>query len=119
MAKVVRAGRWAAFRALLRVVRAGRQPGAPGFGERVDALPRLVRGSASGRYPGLGRGRLAMFALGIVYLVSPVDVMPELVLALLGLGDDALVGLWLAGSFLDETERFVRWERGERALTQP
>jgi uncharacterized membrane protein YkvA (DUF1232 family) len=121
MAKIVRAGRLAAFRALWRVARAGHQPGAPSAGERFRALPRLVGGAVRGNYPGLGRGRLALFALGLVYIVSPVDVMPELVLTLLGLGDDTVVALWLAGSFLDETERYLRWERAcpEQRASQP
>lgn len=113
MAKIVRAGRLGAFRALWRAVRAGRQPGAPGMGERIRALPRLLGNATRGRYPGLGRGRLALFAVAIVYLLSPVDVVPELLLLALGLGDDAVVALWLAGSFLDETDRYLRWERGQ------
>ncbi|MFN2497158.1 MAG: hypothetical protein ABR608_14860 [Pseudonocardiaceae bacterium] len=44
-----------------------------------------------------------------------MDVLPELVLPLLGLGDDVIVALWLAGTFFDETERFLRWERTDPA----
>lgn len=111
MAKIAKVRRLNAFRALWRAVRAGQRPGAPGMGDRFRALPRLVGGATSGRYPGLGRGRLALFVVGIAYILSPVDLMPELLLTLLGLGDDAVVALWLAGSFLDETERYLQWER--------
>lgn len=111
MARVAR--RFGAWRTLGRAVLRGRRPGAPRLGQRVRALPRLVGAAVTGRYPGLGRGRLLGLALAVAYVVSPVDVVPELLLSLLGLGDDALVGLFLAGSFLDETDRFVRWERGE------
>ncbi len=31
--------------------------------------------------------------------------------ALPRLGDDAVVALWLGGTFVAETERFLRWER--------
>jgi len=109
--KIAKVRRLNAFRALWRAVRAGQRPGAPGLSERVGALPRMVRAATRGRYPGLGKGRLALFAVAIVYIVSPVDAMPELLLTVLGLGDDALVALWLAGSFLDETERYLQWER--------
>jgi uncharacterized membrane protein YkvA (DUF1232 family) len=108
-----RAGKFAAARALWRVVRSGRQPGAPSVRERFRALPRLVGSAARGSYPGLSRGRLAMFAAVVVYIVSPVDVMPELLLTVFGLGDDTVAALWLAGSFVDETERFLRWERAK------
>jgi uncharacterized membrane protein YkvA (DUF1232 family) len=103
--------RVAAFRALWHAVRRGREPGAPGLGERARALPRLGRAALAGRYQGLSKGRLALFLLGLAYLVSPVDLMPEAVLTLFGLGDDAVVAMLLAGVFLAETDRFLHWER--------
>lgn len=103
--------RISAFRTLWRSARRGRRPDAPGIGERVRSLPRLIRSSLSGSYPELGRGRMAMFLLALLYLVAPVDVVPELFLSLLGLTDDAVVALWLGGAFLRETDRFLSWER--------
>lgn len=100
--------RLSALRALWRAIRRGRGAG-PTLGERLSALPRLVTGAARGRYPGLGRLRLTGIVLALLYLVSPVDVLPELFLPLLGLGDDAVVALWLAGTFFDETDRYLRW----------
>jgi uncharacterized membrane protein YkvA (DUF1232 family) len=44
------------------------------------------------------------------YVVSPVDLLPELPLGLFGLADDAVMVTWLAGSVLSETERFLEWE---------
>ncbi len=54
-----------------------------------------------------------MVALALAYLVSPVDLVPEAFLALLGLGDDALVAMWLGGAFLAETDRYLEWESTE------
>jgi len=71
----------------------------------------MLTAALSGRYPHLGRGRLALLVLAVAYLVSPVDLVPEMVLALLGLADDAFVALWLGGAFLVETDRFLQWER--------
>lgn len=103
--------RIAAFTALWRALTQARRPGAPGLGERARALPRMVGGAVSGRYPGLGKGRLALIVLALAYIVSPVDVVPEALLAFLGLADDAVVALWLGGMFLAETDRFLGWER--------
>ena len=105
-----------ALRALWRVLAEGHRPGAPGFGDRFRALPRMAGGSLTGRYPVLSRGKLALLVLAVAYLVSPVDLMPEAVLGPLGLGDDALVAAWLAGAFLVETERYLRWEERSRPL---
>ncbi|WP_037064863.1 YkvA family protein [Pseudonocardia acaciae] len=107
---MVNVRRIGAFRALWGALVRSRRPGAPGLGERARALPRMVGGAVSGRYPGLSRGRLVLIVLGLAYLVSPVDLVPEAVLSVFGLGDDAVVGLWLAGWFLAETDRFIGWE---------
>jgi uncharacterized membrane protein YkvA (DUF1232 family) len=103
--------RIAAFRALWRAVTQARQPGAPGVGDRLRALPRLARAAVSGGYPQLSRGRLGLIVLALAYLVSPIDLVPEAFLALVGLTDDAVVALWLGGAFLAETGRFLAWER--------
>jgi uncharacterized membrane protein YkvA (DUF1232 family) len=84
----------------------------------VRAVPRLLRASATGRYRGVSGSRMALMALAVAYLVSPVDLMPELVLTVFGLGDDALVAAWLAGTLLSETEAFVRWERSTRDVVR-
>ena len=50
------------------------------------------------------------------YALSPVDLIPELVLPLIGLGDDAVVIGWIAVALINETESFLSWER-DRDLT--
>lgn len=79
--------------------------------ERLRAVPRMLGGALSGRYPQMSRARLGMIVVALAYLVSPVDLVPEAFLALLGLTDDAVVALWLGGAFLSETDRFLDWER--------
>jgi hypothetical protein len=99
--------RAAAFSALARALTAGAR-GGPSLGERLLALPRMVRATAKGEYD--GGLRLAMMTAATAYIVSPVDVLPELFLTVLGLVDDAVMVTWLAGSVLSETERFLEWE---------
>jgi uncharacterized membrane protein YkvA (DUF1232 family) len=94
-----------AWTALLRVFK----PGTPGLGKRLAAMPRMIAATVRGEYD--GKGRLAMMALAGAYIVSPIDLVPELVLFILGLVDDAAVAVYFAGALLDETERFLEWER--------
>ena len=96
----------------------GHRPGAPGLGERLRATPRMVRDALSGRYAALGRTRLALLGLALAYLISPVDLVPEAVVPLLGLADDGVVALWLAGAFLAETDRFLAWERSRPVVVE-
>ena len=114
----LRPRRLAAFTALWRALSSGRRPGSPGLSERVRALPRMVGDALSGRYAALGRGRLALLGLALAYIVSPVDFVPEAVVPLLGLADDGVVALWLAGAFLSETDRFLAWERSKPVIVE-
>jgi uncharacterized membrane protein YkvA (DUF1232 family) len=95
------------------VVRASTRPGAPSLTSRVQAVPRLVRATVSGRYVGTTRGRLALLAGAVAYIVSPVDLVPEAVLPVLGTVDDAVVISWAIKTLVEETDRFLAWEAGE------
>jgi uncharacterized membrane protein YkvA (DUF1232 family) len=107
----LRPQRLSAFAALWRALVRGRRPDGPGLAERFHAVPRLVGDAVGGRYAALSRSRLALLALALVYVVSPVDLVPEAFIPLLGLVDDGVVVLWLAGAFLLETDRYLAWER--------
>ncbi|MGX7669186.1 DUF1232 domain-containing protein [Plantactinospora sp. DSM 117369] len=111
MAKTMK--RTSAFIALGRGLTAGLR-GGPGLGKRLVALPRMITATARGQYD--GGVRLAMMAAATVFIASPVDLMPELFLAVFGLADDALMIAWLAGTVLAETERFLAWEARQRAV---
>jgi uncharacterized membrane protein YkvA (DUF1232 family) len=76
----------------------------------------MLGGAVTGRYPALSRGRLGLIALGLAYLVSPIDLLPEVFLPLIGFADDGVIALWLGGAFLAETERFLEWERQQPAV---
>ncbi|WP_049563045.1 YkvA family protein [Nonomuraea sp. SBT364] len=104
MAKAAKAA--AAYRAYRDVTK----PGTPGLMPRLRAIPRMLGAALRGRYDGLGKGRLTMMALGVVYLVSPIDLVPDF-LMLIGVADDFGVFLWLMGSLLGESGRYVDWER--------
>jgi uncharacterized membrane protein YkvA (DUF1232 family) len=104
--------RVAALTMLWRAVRASSRPGAPGIAAQLAAVPRMLALGFRGRYPGLAKGRIVLAALGLLYVLSPVDLMPEILLGPLGLGDDALVTAWIVGALLGETDTFLRWEAG-------
>jgi uncharacterized membrane protein YkvA (DUF1232 family) len=106
-----RSRRVSTLAALARALRSAARPGEPGIGDRMRAVPRWVAATLSGAYPGTNPGRLLTLAAGLLYLLSPVDLLPEALLPVIGLADDAMVVAWLAGQLLGETEEFLRWER--------
>ena len=111
MAKTLK--RAAAFSALGKALFAGAR-GGQGLGKRIAAVPRMIKATTKGEYD--GGMRVALMAAATAYIVSPVDFVPELALAVFGLADDAVMVAWLAGSVLAETERFLEWERRRAAV---
>ena len=104
MAKAARAA--AAWRTYREVTK----PGTPGLMTRVRAIPRMIGAVMRGRYDGMGKGKLALMGLGVVYILSPVDIGPDF-LVLVGVADDFGVFLWLFASLLGESGRYVEHER--------
>ncbi|AOS66126.1 YkvA family protein [Actinoalloteichus hymeniacidonis] len=86
---------------------------------RIRAVPRLVRAAGRG-YPGMRRRHLGLWALAGVYLISPIDLIPEL-LPIIGFTDDAALLFWLVGDISNNSGRFLNWERRasaeQRAVT--
>jgi uncharacterized membrane protein YkvA (DUF1232 family) len=107
-----RNARIASVVAVARAVRMAVRPGGPSIGERAGAVPRMVRATLSGDYVGVSKGRLLLMLAAAGYLVSPLDLIPEAVLPVIGLADDALVLSWLATRLVEETEAFLEWEKG-------
>ena len=95
------------------VVRASSRPGAPSISERVHAVPRLLRSTLDGTYAGTTLKRLALVVGAVVYVASPVDLLPEAVLPVIGAADDAVVISWAIKAFFQETDRFIAWEIGQ------
>jgi uncharacterized membrane protein YkvA (DUF1232 family) len=108
--------RWGAFRSLATAFRTATRPGTPGVGTRLASLPRLAWATIRGEYVGTSRARLAGIVAALLYVISPVDLLPEIVLPIIGLGDDALVISWIAAALINETESFLGWEQ-DRART--
>jgi uncharacterized membrane protein YkvA (DUF1232 family) len=81
--------------------------------QRAKALPRLWKAWRSGKYPELPRSQVTLWALALVYLVSPIDVLPEF-LPLIGVTDDAGMLVWLLSSVSIASGSFLRWEKDHR-----
>jgi uncharacterized membrane protein YkvA (DUF1232 family) len=94
-----------AWTALLRVFK----PGTPGVGKRLAALPRMIKATMKREYD--GGSRLFMLAAAGVYIVSPIDAVPEALFLVFGLVDDLAVAGYFAGALMDELERFLEWEK--------
>jgi uncharacterized membrane protein YkvA (DUF1232 family) len=111
MARTLR--RTAAFTALAKALTSGAR-GGPSLGKRLGALPRMIKATMRREYD--GGMRVALMTAATIYVVSPVDAVPEALLLVVGLADDAVMITWLAGSVLSETERFLEWEKQQASI---
>jgi uncharacterized membrane protein YkvA (DUF1232 family) len=83
--------------------------------DRARALPRLLRSARKDGYTGLPKSRIALWGFALLYLVSPIDLLPEL-LPIIGVTDDAGVAVWLLTSMSAAAGLFLRWERDGRQV---
>lgn len=115
-ATATKALRWGALASVARAIKSASAPGAPGLWDRLSALPRMVRAIRRGDYTGADLRRVLLMMGAVGYVVSPVDLMPEAVLLLGGLADDAVVIGWLAVTLIRTTDDFLDWERTRDAV---
>ena len=97
---------------LQAVVAVAAQEPRQGLGAQLAAIPRLLGASASGRTKALSRARLLAVGVGLLYVVSPVDLVPEVILGPLGLGDDGLVLAAVATILLTGARGFLAEQQG-------
>ncbi len=77
----------------------------------LQLLVRLVKASGSGAYTGFSVHRLVTIVAAILYLISPLDVIPDFIPAI-GYADDAAVIAWVLNSIAEELKDFKSWEQG-------
>ena len=80
--------------------------------ERARALPRLLRAARQGTYADLPKSRMTLWILALVYLISPIDILPDL-LPVIGVTDDAGVAVWLLTSVSTAAGLYLRRERDQ------
>ncbi len=80
--------------------------------DEFRTLVRLVVAYARGHYRDIPPASLVTVVAGLIYVVSPLDVIPDLV-PVLGFSDDAVVIGWVIKSVREELDAFRAWELGQ------
>ena len=82
------------------------------FGETwayLQAMIRLIRAYANGSYREVPVGSLLMILVAVIYFVSPIDVIPD-VIPIAGFVDDALVVSLAINQVKADLDAFMAWE---------
>jgi uncharacterized membrane protein YkvA (DUF1232 family) len=78
----------------------------------LKAMLRLVKAYVTGEYKAVAWESMVLVVAALIYLVSPVDVIPDVLP--FGLADDATVLMFVGGLVHEELEAFMEWEAGPR-----
>ncbi|WP_143960124.1 YkvA family protein [Litoribacter populi] len=76
----------------------------------VDVLFRMIRAHVNGSYKGFSTKSLGMIALGLVYFVTPIDLIPDFI-PVIGYVDDLTVLLAVIKTLQSDIQKFVLWEQ--------
>ena len=80
--------------------------------DSLMAAIRLLRAYARGDYRDIPWSSLLSIIATVVYFVTPLDLIPDFLLAF-GLIDDAALIGWILASLKGDIDRFVAWERAQ------
>ncbi len=88
------------------------------FMQQVNTASRMIKQSINGTYQDLPWKSLLAITAGLIYFVTPVDVIPDFI-PISGLLDDVSVMWWIFQSFSRDIEAFEEWEKMQQASTSP
>ncbi|BDC98338.1 YkvA family protein [Persicobacter psychrovividus] len=81
--------------------------------QEVLLLVEMVAAYAKGEYRDIPWSSIVMIVAGLIYFVSPIDVIPDF-FPVAGLVDDISVILWVYHSLRHEIERYKDWKRNQK-----
>lgn len=89
----------------------GRYP----LSRRLMAVLPMIRDTLRGRWPGAPKARVIGGVAGLLYVVSPIDILPEILLGPFGLGDDLALAAVSVAALLTAAEDYLEAKEGTRA----
>ena len=83
--------------------------------DKLRATPAMIADVFAGRWSGVSRLRIGASLLGIAYVISPLDVIPELLLGPFGLADDLALAALAVASLFNAAEQWLDDQAGQPA----
>ena len=80
--------------------------------DKLTTLSRMVKAYVSGQYRIVPWPTILKIVAVLIYFVSPIDVIPD-ILPVIGLTDDLAIVLWLFKALHQDIEDFEAWERNQ------
>ncbi|MFN4145807.1 MAG: YkvA family protein [Runella sp.] len=83
--------------------------------DKVSLLVRLTKAYTSGQYRVIPWKSLTLIVTVLVYFLSPIDLIPDL-LPVVGLTDDVALLVWLFNTINDDLEAFREWDKQRNTI---
>ena len=84
-----------------------------GFVRKIPDIFRMVRMWRKGVYP-MKSIDIILPLLGIMYVISPIDLLPEFAIPVLGVMDDLAVLSLTIPKLIKEVDKFLLWEAEQK-----
>lgn len=83
--------------------------------DKLKLMIRFVTAYAKGEYRDVGMKSMATIVGVLVYFVSPLDLIPD-VLPILGVADDVALVVWMFNVLEKEITKFSDWEKKSKTI---
>ncbi len=80
-----------------------------GFVSKIPAVFRMIKAWRKGLYPTKAYN-IILPIIGLIYVVSPIDLLPEIALPGIGVLDDLAVLALVIPKLMKEVDKFLLWE---------
>lgn len=80
-----------------------------GFLEKIPALFKMIKMWWKGEYKTKSRN-IILPILGLIYVISPIDFLPEIALPVVGVLDDLALLTFIIPKLMNEVDKFLLWE---------
>ena len=83
--------------------------------EHVQLFLRMIKKSLAGEYSAFSHKTLFSLVFGLLYFVTPMDVVPDFI-PLLGFSDDLSIVYFIIKNFKSDIEDFKGWELNRESV---
>ena len=83
--------------------------------EHVQLFLRMIKRSLAGEYSAFSHKTLLSLVFGLLYFVTPMDVVPDFI-PLLGFSDDLSIVYFIIKNFKSDIEAFKVWELNQESV---
>ena len=81
----------------------------------IQLFLRMIKKSLAGEYSAFSHKTLLSFVFGLLYFVTPMDVVPDFI-PLLGFSDDLSIVYFIIKNFKLDIEAFKVWELNQESV---